>query len=43
MEDMNISHKIFYEPDHDTGYTAMACGPIDEKDKHLFKKYRLLK
>lgn len=38
----SFNHYMFYEPDYDTGYTALAIGPIDWSDKKLFKKYKLL-
>lgn len=41
MEDINLT--TFYEPDHDTGFTAIAAGPIYGEQRKLFKKYRMKK
>ena len=34
---------MFYEPDNDTGYTAICCEPVYDEQRKLFKKFRLLK
>lgn len=38
-----IDYSMFYEPDFDMGYTAIATEPIHEADKRIFKRYRLWK
>ena len=38
-----IDHHMFYEPDNDTGYTAICCEPVYDEQRKLFKKFRLLK
>jgi len=41
MKDINFT--MFHEPDFETGYTAIAAGPIYEKDRKLFKKFKFYK
>ncbi len=41
MGDINFT--IFNEPDHNTGYTAIAAGPIYGEQRKLFKKYKMKK
>ena len=42
-----ISTALFYEPDdhlgYPPGYTAFATHPLNETDRHHFKKYKLWK
>ena len=35
-----IDGHAFFEPDFDTGYTALAYGPIEEGSRKAFRKYR---
>jgi hypothetical protein len=39
----NIDHHMFYEPDHNTGFTAICTEPIYGEQRSLFKKFKLLK
>lgn len=43
LEMKGIDFTMFYEPDYDTGHTAIAAGIINENDRKHFKKYRLAK
>ena len=40
LERIGIKYKMFYEPDDETGYTAIATEPLIGKGK-TFKKYKL--
>lgn len=39
----DISFSMFYEPDYDTGYTAICTEPIYGEQRKLFKKFKLWK
>ena len=41
MKDINFT--IFNEPDYNTGYTAIAVGPIYGEDRKFFKKFKFYK
>lgn len=34
---------MFYEPDHETGFTAIATEPIYGEDRKFFKKFKMYK
>ena len=38
-----INHHMFYEPDYDTGYTAICTEPIYGEQRKLFRKFNLWK
>lgn len=38
-----ISFEMFYEPDYNTGYTAICTEPVYGEQRKLFKKFKLLK
>jgi hypothetical protein len=43
LDDHDIEHHMFFEPDYDTGYTAICTEPLPlDKRKH-FKKFNLWK
>lgn len=42
LSEINIDHKMFYEPDFDTKDTAIATKPIYGDQRSQFKKFRLL-
>lgn len=39
----NIAYHMFYEPDFETGYTAICTEPIYNEQRKLFKKFKLWK
>lgn len=39
----NIGFKIFYEPDHNYGYTALCTEPVEFGKYKIFSKYNLIK
>jgi hypothetical protein len=41
LQSKGIEHTTFYEPDHDTGHTAIATKPISGDDRQHFKRYRM--
>jgi len=43
LEMKNINFTMFHEPDYDTGYTAIAAGPIYGNERKKFRKYRTFK
>lgn len=43
LETKGIFNHIFHEPDHDTGYTAIATAPIYGEDRKMFRKYKMFK
>lgn len=43
LEDCNVKHYMFYEPDYDMGYTAICSEPVYGEDRKLFKKFKLWK
>lgn len=36
----SIPSAMFHEPDHGTGWTALAVGPVSPTQRHLFSQYR---
>ena len=36
LKDVGIRHHMFYEPDYDTGYTAICCEPLAGEDRLMF-------
>ena len=40
LEGDEINFTAFHEPDYDTGYTAIAAGPIYGADRKKFKRYK---
>jgi len=43
LEMKNIEHTKFFEPDFETGYTAIAAGPIYDDDRKFFRKFKFYK
>jgi len=43
LKHQDIDHHMFYEPDYDTGYTAICTEPIYGDARKLFRKYKLWK
>lgn len=43
LEINGIEFEMFYEPDYNTGYTAIATKPLYGDQRKLFKKYNLYK
>lgn len=43
LKEHNIAHHMFYEPDYNTGYTAICTEPIYGEQRKLFKKFKLWK
>lgn len=42
LKDRGIKTYMFFEPDYDMGYTAIACEPLsDEKDRNIFKRFKM--
>jgi hypothetical protein len=39
----NIAYHKFYEPDYETGHTAICTEPIYGEQRKLFKKFKLWK
>lgn len=39
----DIEFEMFYEPDYDTGYTAIATRPLIGKERKPLSKYTLYK
>ena len=37
----NVDHCMFYEPDFDTGYTAIATEPLYGEERNVMRKYNL--
>lgn len=37
-----IEHEMFYEPDFDTGYTAIATKPLYGSERKPLRKFKLL-
>jgi hypothetical protein len=42
LEQQGIKFSIFYEPDHDYGYTALCTEPVTFSTHKLFSKYNLV-
>ena len=38
---LGVDHCMFYEPDYDTGYTAIATEPLYGADRHVMRRYDL--
>ncbi len=38
-----IEHEMFYEPDHDTGYTAIATKPLCGDERKALRKFNTYK
>lgn len=43
LEDTRIEHEIFYEPDYDTGFTAIATRPLFGDERKHLRKFKLYK
>ncbi len=43
LDEKGIDYYIFFEPDFDTGYTAICTRPVREKERSIFKKWKLFK
>jgi len=43
LERHEVSYEKFYEPDYDMGYTAICTEPMYDKQRRLFKKFKLWK
>ena len=43
LEDHQVKHSCFYEPDQNNELTALATAPVASDIRHLFRKYQLLK
>jgi hypothetical protein len=43
LEQHKVQYHAFYEPDYDTGFTAICTEPIYGEQRKLFKKFKLLK
>jgi hypothetical protein len=43
LQGKNLDFTMFHEPDHDTGYTAIAAGPIYGAERKLFKKFKFFR
>lgn len=41
LESRGIDAYMFYEPDYDMGYTAIATEPIEGEDRKMFAKFNL--
>lgn len=42
LKDRGIKTYMFFEPDYDMGYTAIATEPIsNEKDRAIFKRFKM--
>ncbi len=41
--EQDIKHHMFYEPDYETGYTAICTEPIYGEDRNKFRKFQLYK
>lgn len=41
LAEREIEHEMFYEPDNDMGYTAIATEPIYGSERNFFKKFRM--
>jgi hypothetical protein len=42
LDTHNIPYKLFYEPDYDTGYTAIATQPLVGDQRVPLRKFRLM-
>lgn len=43
LDSRGIDSYMFFEPDYDTGYTAIATEPIEGEDRKMFAKFNLWK
>lgn len=43
LEMTDIPFTKFFEPDYDTGFTAIAVGPIYGDERKIFKKFKFYK
>lgn len=43
LEQDGIKFTAFYEPDYNTGYTAITAGPIYGDNRKKFKKYKFFR
>lgn len=41
LNENEIEHETFFEPDYDMGYTSICTKPIYGKERNLFKKFKL--
>ena len=42
IESKRVRCAVFYEPDYNLGYTSFCTEPLSEKERDIFKKYKLL-
>lgn len=43
LDERGIKSHMFFEPDHNTGFTAIATEPIYGDDRKFFKKFKMFK
>lgn len=43
LDKNSIKHHMFFEPDYNTGNTAICTEPIYNKQRKLFRKFKLFK
>lgn len=43
LDENSVSYEKFFEPDYDTGYTALATEPVYGEGRNLFKRFKLWK
>lgn len=43
LDEQGIKSHMFFEPDWNTGHTAIATAPIYGEDRNFFKKFRMYK
>jgi hypothetical protein len=41
LMDRGIDSYMFFEPDYDMGYTAIATEPISEENRDIFKRFKM--
>jgi hypothetical protein len=43
LDENEIEHHMFFEPDYDMGYTSICSEPVSLEKRHYFKKFKLYK